>query len=193
MANTELLSIEAVTGEKLEYYFTPAAFISNFAPLIVILEESIQKDTLHFEYKMWNVLTPTSNSCKSLKCYIELLCQIIKELSEEYGCEEHIYIYADGAKVSSGMLLALHIKAHTLFLHKPELSPQDKKELNDLLPLNKNAFLTYISHGEDEYKLLKSLFQEYNKELSIELLDMEDPDKTVHLKSILDMLEKMTP
>ena len=60
-ASADLHYIEDTQKRKLFYRFTPAAFASNFVPLIVVLHGIDKAEALNFEYKMWNVLTPIDN------------------------------------------------------------------------------------------------------------------------------------
>ena len=91
MPNEELLYIEDSHNLKLFYRFTPPAFISNFVPLVVVLDDN----GLNFEYKMWNVLTPLYKvEHENRNAYQTLLQELIKQLSQEHECEEYIYLCA---------------------------------------------------------------------------------------------------
>ncbi len=57
----DLLYIEDANKRKLFYRFTPAAIVSNFVPLLVVLDGERRAEATNFEYKMWNVLTPLDN------------------------------------------------------------------------------------------------------------------------------------
>ena len=84
MDNDNLLYIEDSNKRKLFYRFTPAALVSNFIPLVVVLDDQ----AINFEYKMWNVLTPLYTYEK------DLLLELIKQIVEEYECEDYIYLCA---------------------------------------------------------------------------------------------------
>lgn len=111
MDNKDLLYIEDAHNRKLFYRFTPAAVVSNFVPLVVILDEE-KADTSNFEYKMWNILTPLNNFGNDNK---ELLQKLIKQISEEYECEEHIYLYGGHEAILHGILC----KANAVYAHTP--------------------------------------------------------------------------
>jgi len=78
---------------KLSYYFTPAAMISNFAPLIVILHDKQEEITM-FEYKMWNILQVDSSTVQDET----LLKELIDDIADEYETQEHIYMYKEEKK-----------------------------------------------------------------------------------------------
>ena len=83
--------IEDANKQKLLYYFTPAAVMSNFVPLAVVLTNENAK-ALNFEYKMWNILTPVYNFQDQNLPAKALLRKLIKQIAQEYECEEHIYL-----------------------------------------------------------------------------------------------------
>lgn len=117
--------------KELLYRFTPPSFISNFAPLIVLFSDS---DKLHFEYKMWSVLTVVG------EFDINLLCKLISEVAENYECEEHIYV-CDKQKSIDNSKFLLTCKEYAL-------------ECN----------LLSCSSEEDELKALKRLLDILEKE-----------------------------
>ncbi|MDA7818472.1 hypothetical protein N9A28_09810 [Sulfurimonas sp.] len=102
------------SNHKLDYHFTPAALISNFVPLIVILDD----EAPNFEYKMWNVLTPIidSNDIDS-----DLLQDLINEMAEEYECEDHIYIYAKGRWADTAILHASLCNANAVYVDTTQI------------------------------------------------------------------------
>lgn len=93
MPGEDLLYIEDAQNRKLFYHFTPPAFVSNFIPLVIVLDDNV----LNFEYKMWNVLTPLYNVKQEDRTSDQsLLQELIKHISQEYECEDYIYLCAIG-------------------------------------------------------------------------------------------------
>ena len=106
---------------KLFYRFTPAAIASQFVPLIVVLHD--EAESPHFEYKMWNVLTPidTFGLENGGSCWLgekedffvkDLLQELIKQISQEYECEEHIYLYGNAMGGYGAILHGVLCKAN---------------------------------------------------------------------------------
>jgi len=80
-----------MTQYNFSYHFTPAGFVSNFVPLVVILygkEDVVLSD---FEYKMWNVL----QVCSFEKHESKPLKELIINIAETNECEEYIFMYGD--------------------------------------------------------------------------------------------------
>lgn len=100
--------------KELLYHFTPAALLSNFTPLVVILDEDDPIEPLNFEYKMWNILTPINYSDKE-----ESLVKLIEQLSDEYECDEHIYLYATPSAKIDIMKISYLCKANALYINTP--------------------------------------------------------------------------
>jgi len=140
MNTEELLYIEDDKKRRLYYRFTPAALISNFVPLVVILHDEGETETPEdFEYKMWNVLRPVDNfgykqrgsswlGEKGNFFVKELLQELILELAEEYECEEHIYLYGRGMGGYGAILHGILCKANAVFAHAPHITLSGKKE-----------------------------------------------------------------
>ncbi|HIP53935.1 MAG TPA: hypothetical protein EYH11_00485 [Sulfurimonas autotrophica] len=104
MKKNELLYIEDANKQKLFYYFTPAAFMSNFVPLAVVFTND-DAQALNFEYKMWNILTPVydfNNQDANSKL---LLQNLIKQIAQEHECEEHIYFCDTIGKKETTLLI----------------------------------------------------------------------------------------
>jgi len=93
--STKNLYIENENGQKLFYHFNPSVLISNFVPLIVILDNESASILKDFEYKMWNVLVIHNSFANKNTSLTKLLSKIILSFAEEYECEEHIYLYAN--------------------------------------------------------------------------------------------------
>jgi len=143
MSNKDLLYIEDANNRKLFYRFTPAAFASNFVPLIVILHGEDKSEAVNFEYKMWNVLTPIddfgyedSGSCwlgeKGDFFVKDLLQELIEQIAEEYECEEHIYLYGNSTGGYGAILHGILCKANAVYanvphIRVPQTSNADKK------------------------------------------------------------------
>lgn len=92
MKSKDPLYIKDAQNRKLFYYFTPAAVVSNFVPLGVVLYGKDNAQTLNFEYKMWNILTPLSDFEQKDPWARDLLQELIKQIAQEYECEDHIYL-----------------------------------------------------------------------------------------------------
>lgn len=130
MANKELLYIQDSHKRKLYYRFTPAAIVSNFVPLVVILHDEGVTDAPNFEYKMWNVLTPIDNFGHENRgsCWLgeegdffvkDLLQELITFISEEHECEEHIYLYGSGMGAYGAILHGMLCGANAVYTRKP--------------------------------------------------------------------------
>jgi len=220
MPNEELLYIEDANKRKLFYRFTPAAFVSNFIPLIVILHGEEEADTPHFEYKMWNVLTPIDNFSDENRgtCWLgtqgdffvrDLLQELIRHIAEEYECEEHIYLYGSGSGGYGAILHGVLCKANAVYAHAPRirLTGIDTKEndLSNFLNPTDSFPIFYLCddvdsiQGTDEDSLEDEIayFSEVCKKHAIKVdLDhcfKSEGDEEQTLKKVLDMLERVTP
>ena len=132
MDNETLLYIEDTNKRKLFYRFTPAALISNFVPLIVVLHDAGEAQGPNFEYKMWNVLTPIDNFGDDNKRSYwlgekgdffvkDLLQELIYQIAEEYECEDHIYLYGSGTGGYGAILHGILCKANAVYAHVPKV------------------------------------------------------------------------
>ncbi len=132
MSNEEILYIEDAKKRKLFYRFTPAALVSNFVPLVVVLHDEGGTGANHFEYKMWNVLTPLDSfgyegrgSCwlgeKGDFFVKDLLQELILQIAEEYECEEHIYLYGSGIGGYGAILHGMLCKANAVYANAPKI------------------------------------------------------------------------
>lgn len=140
MPDKTLLYIEDDAQRKLFYRFTPASLISNFVPLIVILDHTYSDSLHNFEYKMWNVLTPLVHlgeeqmpSCwlgEKEDCYLtDLLQKLISEISDTYECEEHIYLYGGSAKDGyEAILHGILCKANAIYAYAPRIRLNETKD-----------------------------------------------------------------
>jgi hypothetical protein len=132
MRNKDLLYVEDANKRKLFYRFTPAALISNFVPLIVILDEKAKDEVAHFEHKMWNVLTPVDDFGYKNRgsCWLgedgdffvkDLLQKLIHEIAEEYECEDHIYLYGSSMGGYGAILHGILCKANAVYASTPHI------------------------------------------------------------------------
>lgn len=140
----DLLYIEDADNRKLFYRFTPAAFISNFTPLIVVLDSEEKAEASHFEYKMWNVLTPLDNFGyeKRGSCWLgekgdffvkDLLQKLIKQIAEEYECEDHIYLYGNSMGGYGAILHGILCKANAVYAHVPHIRLLDTNDTDSVM------------------------------------------------------------
>jgi hypothetical protein len=146
MTDEELHYIEDSKKRKLFYRFTPAAFASNFVPLIVVLHGE-EAEAPHFEYKMWNVLTPLGDVAGEMSGTVwlgekddfyvrDLLQELIGKIADEYECEDHIYLYGSGMGGYGAIMHGILSKANTVYARSPRirLNEIDTQE-NDLCNL----------------------------------------------------------
>ncbi len=144
MRDEDLLYIEDDKKRKLFYRFTPAAIASNFVPLIVILHEEGREDTLNFEHKMWNVLTPLDHFGDKGRgsCWLgekgdffvkDLLQKLIHEIAEAYECEDHIYLYGSSMGGYGAILHGILCKANAIYAQAPHITLQEKNDTDTLM------------------------------------------------------------
>ena len=76
--------------------FVPAAFISNFTPLLVVLHSTDANAIKSFEYKMWNLLFVAFDD-RVKERDLENLEALIEHYAEEVECDKYLYIYIDDA------------------------------------------------------------------------------------------------
>lgn len=150
--NQSLLYIEDSHKRKLFYRFTPAALISNFVPLIVILHDEDVTNAPHFEYKMWNVLTPIDNFGYEKKgsCWLgedgdffvkDLLQELIRQIAQEYECEDHIYFYGSSSMGGYGAILhGTLCKANAVYAQAPMIKVPDQNQLG----VQRQQFYHYV-------------------------------------------------
>jgi hypothetical protein len=136
MSSNDLLYIEDAKKRKLYYRFTPAALVSNFVPLIVVLHDEGGAVSPHFEHKMWNVLTPLDNFGYENRgsCWLgekgdffvkDLLQTLIHQIAEEYECEEHIYLYGTSMGGYGAILHGILCKANAVYADTPLIRLQE--------------------------------------------------------------------
>lgn len=161
----ELFYIEDVNKRRLYYRFTPAALVSNFVPLVVILHDEDGAGAHHFEHKMWNVLTPVvdlEDKSRGL-CWLgdegdfyvkELLQTLIGQICEEYECEDHLYFYGKGMGGYGAILHGVLSQANAVYAYTPQIRlTQINTQENDLSNLlnSSEAFpIFYLCGGVNE-------------------------------------------
>jgi len=74
--------------------FIPAAFISNFTPLLVVLHGTQANAIRSFEYKMWNLLFVVFDDAPK-ETNLNTLEKLIECYAEESESAEYLYIYLD--------------------------------------------------------------------------------------------------
>lgn len=214
MDNENLLYIEDAHNRKLFYRFTPAAVVSNFIPLIVILHGEDKTDALHFEYKMWNVLTPldsfgTENRGsfwlgeKGDYFVKDLLQKLIQQISEEYECEDDIYLYGNSIGGYGAILHGILCKANAVYAHSPRIKLVDSNQPDTLKENDLTRFLNptdsfpifYVcdnadSGMKDETAYFVDACQKYGLNIRLDFCPDKGEDKISFLKKVLDMFER---
>ncbi|MBN2816929.1 MAG: hypothetical protein JXQ67_09610 [Campylobacterales bacterium] len=169
-------------SERLEYYFTPTPFLSNFTPLMIILDE---KEThLHFEHKMWNILTPIVESQQKL----QLLCKSVEEIAFEHELEEHIYTYASGHKAYTALYCAFQCSVNALFLDTPIISLEEISHLEEVVSKVNQVPIVYICNNNSTE--LESFLNSFRVQVRFELCETLYTSKESRVKEIMDMLAK---
>lgn len=195
----ELLYIEDDKGRKLHYHFTPAAFASNFVPLVVILPDKNRADALHFEYKMWNVLTPIDTYSEDAKhtCWLgekddhftkELLQELIEQKADELECEDDIYMYGSSMGGYGAILHGVLCKANAVFAHKP----YKVQDLNKLLNATDSFPIFYLCNNESKNSEIHSFANECNRhniKAHLDFCPESGNDEKHRLKKVLNMFE----
>ena len=158
MQDGDLLYIEDEQQRKLFYRFTPASFISNFVPLIIILDDTGNDRLKNFEYKMWNVLTPLGNG-SSASCWLgekgdfylkDLLQKLISEIAEEYECEDHIYLYGKAKDGYGAILHGILCKANAVYAYAPKIRLAEANT-SDISIGSKEDDLTHFLNSNDVF------------------------------------------
>ena len=168
MFNEDLLYIEDDNKRKLFYHFTPATIASNFVPLIVILDEEGRSQPTHFDYKMWNVLTPLDHFGYENKgsCWLgengeffvkDLLQKLIHKIAEEYECEDHIYLYGSSTGGYGAILHGMLCKANAVYAYAPRIRLQKTDNTDTKMKQFYNAiFAQTVSKENDLTHFLNS-------------------------------------
>ena len=223
MTNDEdLLYIEDANNRKLFYRFTPAPFLSNFAPLLVVLHDEGKVEANHFEYKMWNVLTPVDNFEYENKgtCWLgeeddffvkDLLQKLIHQYADKLECEDHIYLYGNSMGGYGAILHGILCKANAIYAQSPYIRLQENHDtvskeynLNHLLNLIDSFPIFYLcSHNddvksndvndlEDDIAHFVETCQKFDIKVHPDFCPKSEDDKNNNLKKVLSMFERMT-
>ncbi len=196
MGHETLLTIEDENHQKLFYRFTPAALLSNFVPLIVILDEK----ATHFEYKMWNVLTPVDPFGEENK---DLLQELIGKIAEEYECEDHIYLYGSGKGGYGAILHGMLCGANAVYADAPRIrvqqtsdssTPAKENDLTHFLNATDTFPIFYLCENENTQEDETVYFADACKQYGIKVhLDFcpKSEDETQVIKEVLGFFERM--
>jgi hypothetical protein len=196
MDTKDLLSIEDAQNQKLYYRFTPAAFVSNFIPLVVILDDEEKAPIGHFEYKMWNILRPLENFGYKNK---ELLQKLIKQIAEEYECEDHIYLYGSSAGGYGAILHGILCKANAVYAHNPRIKLLDanspESDLSNFLNPTGYFPIFYLCDDESNPESDTAYFADACKKNGINVhlnfCPKAEEDENQRLKEVLSFFERM--
>ncbi len=164
--------------QNLLYQFNPADFISNFVPLVVILDERVKE----FEYKMWNVLIVKEKITVQNR---ETLQKLIEKISQEYECEDHIYFYSSLLNANETILNAILCSANALFTEG--LSTENN--LSNLLN-NKDSFPVFYLCANKNIEFIKAC-QDYGIRYHLDFCPDLQNDTSSRLKKVLDRFEKI--
>lgn len=213
MPNDDLSYIEDDNKRRLYYRFTPAAFISNFIPLIVILDDKNADDPIHFEHKMWNVLTPLyhSDSQNRESNWIgedkDLLQRLIQEIAEANECEDHIYLYGSGISGYDAILHGILCKANAVYAHTPHIKLQmpdfglksKENDLTHLLNSTDRFPIFYLGTDEaadtdqleDETAYFIAACNKHHIKAELKVSSKAEEDETNVIKEVLSFLERV--
>ena len=213
MNNEQLLYIEDAHKRKLFYRFTPAAFASNFVPLVVVLDDKEKSETLNFEYKMWNVLTPIDTFSdedsgiswlgEAGDFYVkELLQELIEQIADAYECEEHIYLYGNSTGSYGAVLHGVLCKANAVYVKAPRIRLRNhenakENDLSSLLNPDDSFPIFYLDNNksslEDEVVGFVDICKKYGINVHLDFCPDSKEDDTYTLKKVLDMFEHVPP
>ena len=186
----DMLYIENKEKEKLFYRFTPAVFISNFVPLVVLLDAKDRTYEKDFEYKMWNVLTPLSTP----EYDKDLLQELVFTIAQEYECEEHIYFYSDSMNGFEAIYQGILCKANAIYA---DISYFKESKLRSLLSSKSSFAILYLCSNKEKLENETENFldecRKYGLEVNLNICPNNDENKENHLKKILDMFERVHP
>lgn len=173
----------------LNFRFTPASFISNFVPLIIIFSKEV---SLHFEHKMWNVLTIAKNVTFSQLEADQNIVNLVLDIVDEYECEEHIYIYGDNVCSDKALYYATVLRANSVYTKVKGLTNAvnisvDVTHPTPIFYLDKSKLdmpSTLLTKLEDKCKT-------NNIPIRYDLITNEKEHETDSIKTVLDFFEKV--
>jgi hypothetical protein len=173
---------------SLSYRFTPAALISNFVPLLVIVD-GCDQTPVHFEYKMWNVLSPLLPVDDEQN--IRELQSLVTQMVQEYECEEHIYFYGREKRAARAMFHGLLNHANAVVAHHP-----DVQEFFDLIKTQKyeSETIFYICFDEKTSEADQERLVHWCREegIKIDLYHcVYEENQELQIQTSLKFLEKM--
>lgn len=215
MCDKDLLYIEDENKRKLFYRFTPAALVSNFVPLIVILDEK----ATHFEHKMWNVLTPLDYFGYEDKASYwlgekgdffvkDLLQELIQKIAEEYECEDHIYLYGNSIGGYGAILHGILCRANAVYAHAPHIRLHEtntsdihakENDLTNFLNATDPFPIFYLCDDgsadknplENETAYFVATCKKYDIKVHLDFCPKSEEDGTQVLKEVLDFFERV--
>lgn len=182
MSKVEL--IENNEGQRLYYQFTPAMLISNFVPLVVILSDS-QQENLHFEYKMWNILSVSMADLHEDN--MPLLSELISQSVEEYECEEHVYIYALGDAAYTALYQGLRHEVNAVYLKESRNLDGTSSSLAKICEGKTTLPLVYWCDEKPSFEVLEV----FNAQVSQRKFCVNEENEEVYAQKVLNFLEKM--
>ncbi|MDP3021874.1 MAG: hypothetical protein Q8N32_01430 [Sulfuricurvum sp.] len=196
MCDKDLLYIEDAHNQKLYYRFTPAAVVSNFIPLVVVLNDEKKAHSSDFEYKMWNILTPMHIHGDENK---ELLQKLIKQIAQEHECEEHIYVYGNSTGGYGAILHGILSKANAVFAHTPRIRLLDtnstQSDLTNLLNPTDSFPIFYLcgneSNPEDDTAYFADACKKNGIKVHLDFCPKSDEDENHRLKEVLNFFERV--
>jgi hypothetical protein len=213
MPNDVLSYIEDDNKRRLYYRFTPAALISNFIPLIVILDDKNTDEPIHFEHKMWNVLTPfypsESQDRESYWVgeYKDLLQRLIRETAEAYECEDHIYLFGSEISGYGAILHGILSKANAVYAHAPHIRLEEpnftlgskESDLTHLLNSADHFPIFYLgTEGavdtdtlENETSYFIDACNKHHVKVHLKISSKSEGDEIKRLKEVLGFLERV--
>ncbi len=215
MHDETLLYIEDDAQRKLFYRFTPASLISNFVPLIIILDDTGCDSLQNFEYKMWNVLTPLVHIGEEQTSsfwlgeigdfYLkDLLQKLISEIADEYECEDHIYLYGKAKSGYGAILHGILCKANAVYAYEPnikleELIGSKEGDLTQFLNASDTFPVFYlcddaIANGgtpQEETAYFEDACRKYDINVHVDFCAKAVDDISQHLKAVLDFFERI--
>ncbi|MDP3120248.1 MAG: hypothetical protein Q8N01_07530 [Sulfuricurvum sp.] len=196
MCDKDLLYIEDAHNQKLYYRFTPAAVVSNFIPLVVVLDNEKKAHSSDFEYKMWNILTPVYTHGDENK---ELLQKLIKQIAQEHECEDHIYVYGSSTGGYEAILQGILSKANAVFAHTPPIRLLDtnstQSDLTNLLNPTDSFPIFYLcgneSNPEDDTAYFADACKKNGIKVHLDFCPKSDEDENHRLKEVLNFFERV--